>query len=504
MKRIALPVLATLLLIVSACRRGDGRSEIHSSLPQTAGSIPSGPALVADISELSEAPQAYAGALVQVTGQYRRAPVIVCDGNDRPSPVTWLLVEGEHEIGARGFEQFVRPLLPSGLTVTVQGVWRHWRGPVGCGKDAPLLDAWHLVVTDFVAPSPVARVTLTPAGQAPRQTAAAGGEIATATATGTPQAASVTSTATATPTATQPSTRAATATPRTTSTSLPDVSATPGNGTASPTATVAATQEGATATATPGTVTATATAESGATPTASPTTAPGPDSPTATATPNVVDQGNLAYQDLRGAHLDQNETHSWQFDVRSGDVITISVAANLETDIELVVLDPAGNRIVEQNQSPAGEIERIVSLQTGGSGGYRVVIGEADDNPTDYSLLLLNNNYAQYYNFVFAGLTSYGSSRSSQMAAESDQFWFFFGNNGEVINVNVSPNDDSNLFFDLYGTEGELLEDFVNEAGQGGAEQLLGFQLPATGLYAVRVGELEFEAASYALIVARN
>lgn len=504
MKRNALVVVATLFLIVSGCLSDDGQSEIHSNRPQTVGSLPAGPALVAEISELSQSPQAYAGSLVQVTGQYRRAPVVVCDGISRPSPVTWLLVEGERQIGARGLEHLVKPLLPSGLTVTVQGVWRHWRGPVGCGKDAPVRDEWHLVVTNFVAPSPVARVTLTPSGQAPRETAQAEVDVPTPTPTGpepggTPVSATNTSTAipTATPRSATPS---GAATPTATPTLLPEQSATPGTGTATPTATAA--EGDATATADAGT--GTATAEPAASATATPTSASGQATATATTAPNVEDRGSLGYQDLRGGHLDENETHSWQFDVRSGDVITISVAGKLETDIKLAVLDPAGNRIVDQNQSPAGEIERVVSLRTSGSGGFRVVVGEADGNPTDYLLLLLNNNYAQYYHFEFAGVTSYGSSRSSNMVAESDHFWFFFGNNGEVVNVNLSPNDNSDLFFDLYGTEGEVLEEFVNDAGPGGAEQLMGFQLPATGMYGIRIGEFEFESASYTLLVARN
>lgn len=504
MKRNALVVVATLFLLVSGCLGEEGQSEIHSNLLQTEGAVPSGPALVAEVSELSQAPEAYAGSLVQVTGQYRRAPLIVCDGISRLSPVSWLLVEGERQIGARGFEHLVEPLLPPGLTVTVQGVWRHWRGPVGCGKDAPVRDVWHLVVTDFVAPSPVARVTLTPVGQTPRETVQPEDEVVTPSPTGpepvgTPVSATNTSTATAVPSATPRSTTTSgAATPTASSTSIPEETPTSDAGTASSTATPAEGQATATA------ATGTATVESAASPTATSTSASGQGTATATTAPDVEDRGSLGYQDLRGGHLDENETHSWQFDVRSGDVITISVAAKLESDIELVVLDPAGNRIVDQNQSPAGQIERIASLRTSGSGGFRIVIGEASGNPTDYSLLLLNNNYAQYYHFEFAGVTSYGNSRSSSMEAENDHFWFFFGNNGEVVNVNLSPTDNSDLFFDLYGTEGEVLEEFVNDAGPGGAEQLMGYQLPATGMYGIRVGELAFESASYTILVARN
>ena len=218
----------------------------------------------------------------------------------------------------------------------------------------------------------------------------------------------------------------------------------------------------------------------------------------------MVDKGSLDYQDLRGGRLNSNETNSWQFTVEAGDVITISVAARAGSDIVLTILDPAGNHTVEQNNSGAGQIERIEAFEPQGAGGYRVVISEASSAETDYSVLLLNSNDEEYYPFVFAGNLAYGSSVSANMAEATDHFWFFFGNAQEVVNISVAPNDQTDLFIDLFDPEGNVLEDGIDSAGAGGSEQIRNFVLPDTGLYGIRVGEISYEASSFTILVSRN
>lgn len=218
----------------------------------------------------------------------------------------------------------------------------------------------------------------------------------------------------------------------------------------------------------------------------------------------MVDQGSLEYQDLRGGRLSSNETNSWQFAVQAGDAVTISVASRAGTDVVLTVLDPGGNRVIEQNDSGPGQIERIAGFEAQGSGGYRVVISEASASETYYALLLLNSNYEDYYPFVFAGMLSYGSNVTASMAEATDHFWFFFGNAQDVVNINVAPTDQTDLFIDLFDPDGDVLEDSIDSAGSGGSEQLNNFVLPSTGLYGIRVGEISYEASNFTILVSRN
>lgn len=491
-------LLAAVILFLVGCSQTVTTNQIHSNRSLAPRVVPRGQPLPVELTQLQRAPEAYEGTLVRVSGQYRRSPIIVCDGIARVSPATWRLDVDDEVIGAGGFESLVQNLLPPGLTITVDGVWRFWRGPVGCGKDAPFQSVWYLEVTNIVSPSPVARVTLTPPGsdpvETPEETEATPVDAPTPAPTEPVETPDGSATASATSTRAATSTRVTSTpsdaqTPSATPTIEDDDDADDGEATTTPEATAT----------TNGTITATATVENGATATATATL-----SPSATPGGTVVDRGGIGYQDLRGGGLDSNETHSWQFPVQAGDVITISVAARPGTDITITVLDPAGRRVVEQNESPAGLIEQVAGIEAEGSGGYRVVIAEASASETHYSLLLLNNNYSDYYEFVFSGLLSYGSSTSGSMEADTDQFWFFFGNSQEVVNINVSPVDQSDIFIDLYGPEGDVLEQGIDNAGAGGAEQLLNFRLQGTGMFAIRIGELDYEPSSFTILVSRN
>lgn len=218
----------------------------------------------------------------------------------------------------------------------------------------------------------------------------------------------------------------------------------------------------------------------------------------------MLDRGSIDYQTLHGGHLESDETHSWQFSVQSGDVITISVAARAGSDIALSVLDPAGRRVVQQNDSPAGAIEQIAGIEAEGSGGYRLVISEVSANETYYSLMVVNNNDSEYYPVTFPGLLEYGSSASNNIEADTDHIWFFFGNSQEVVTINVSPTDQSDLVMYLFDPEGNALEEDIDDAGSGGAEQLLNYRLQSTGIFAILVGEDNFNEASYSILVSRN
>src|SRR5690606_12333742 len=87
-------------------------------------------------------------------------------------------------------------------TITVDGRWLQWTGPVGCGKTAGVEEIWYLAVQNVVEPHPLVRATpgtVTAVAGAPT---ALPGATAPATALPSPTGVTPLSPASATPTPT--------------------------------------------------------------------------------------------------------------------------------------------------------------------------------------------------------------------------------------------------------------------------------------------------------------
>ncbi|MGB3717846.1 MAG: hypothetical protein WA996_25805 [Candidatus Promineifilaceae bacterium] len=147
---IVLPILA-----LSAC--GYNKGELKPFDPDSAsgGIIASQPQLVT-FDELQEDPEAYQDELIRVTGSFFRPPPPECLLYTGPG-TSWSLISDDLRLDALGFEQSLQLVRP-GLELTVDGIFRKYDGPLGCGKRPPVGIAWFLETTQIVQPNPLARV----------------------------------------------------------------------------------------------------------------------------------------------------------------------------------------------------------------------------------------------------------------------------------------------------------------------------------------------------------
>ena len=152
-------------------------------------------------SELQEDPEKYKDQLIGVTGLYLRLPVIDCFPLNGPG-AEWALIAEDLRLDAVGYEVVTR-LLPIDTLMTVEGIFRLYDGPIGCGKGAPPGTAWYLEVLRIIEPNPLSGpIVAGSGGQFPGTTSTAvGPEISPAPPDGTLLPG--TGTATLPPTATQ-------------------------------------------------------------------------------------------------------------------------------------------------------------------------------------------------------------------------------------------------------------------------------------------------------------
>lgn len=489
--RLSLLIGSLLLVMMIACR-AEG--------PEGGTPVPTieSPSLVppeVPMTTLLRNPASFDGQTIRVTGQYRSIPIQVCRDDTHRSPATWSLVFGDVETFVAGYDDALRPLADAGLSLTIEGRWQRWSGPVGCGRRAPTQEIWYLAASRIVSPNPLVRsepedggIVLVPSpttdGEFPEGEETLQGfpteepdEEPTSGPDGNP-----------TPAATQapPPTFQTIPTPpldptNTVAPSLP-TQATTAIATSTPTlrATTTITAGGTAATGTP-------------TATASSTTTGG--TPAATSEP--ADQGMLAFNTVEKQTLAANSPHSWRFNPPASEPIIITAGSALGLNISLDLVAPDGTVVVKANQAGAGQPETITYTTPNPTGEYRVVVSGDGGTSGAYVLMMFDSESLPVV--VIQNTIVYGSGGSGSIPEGIDHFWNFEGQAGDVITIEVSPTGNSgNLIFYLLGVDGTELE-FINDIDGVGSESLTAYTLPETGFYSIWIGEYDFAEVDYTM-----
>lgn len=513
-------LLVLLMLLPAGCGQNDNDDTITANSGTFAPPITQ--AAVVTLDELAANPAGYLDQLIQITGRYQQLPQLVCNSNARPSPASWSVVNNDFAAEVGGFDNQLNELIPDGLSVTVQGIWQRWRGEVGCGKQAQPSTVWFLSATNIVDPSPLVRITLTPGGIAdlPDDLLDVTPDITSTiefldevvddlpTPIGPPD-----TPPTETPTLPDPPT--ATSVPLTTVEPTPTIepTATTISDTPIPTETIAAGD----------TPLPTETIAAGDTPVPSDTPAPGdtpvptdtplptdtpnPDAtPTFTPTPggsNLVEKDEATFRTLIANELAAGDLNYHMLELEAGDLITISLVMRPDLDPTLAIWDANDTVVHEQNNSPAGETERIDGIDLP-AGTYKVIIAEANANEADYGLTLDSDSLAQTSSFIidFPGPVAYGVPRTHSMPENRIDFWHFYGTAGDVIVITAAPDANSDLLIVNVMTPGleTMLEADIDDGGDGVAESVT-ITLTETGLYLIRIEEFFFEPSDYSISV---
>jgi hypothetical protein len=438
---------------------------------------------------LTANPDFYVGATLHLTGQFRRLPVLACEGESFPSPATWGLQANGSFANASGMDAQLRSLLDEEQLITVEGRWLKYEGPVGCETNLQDQTIWYLSGDRVLDPHPLVRSLVTPIVEAPVSTAIAELPAVTieqaeqATMTAIP---SLDATATAVPSFTPVG--AATA---------PVITAT-----ASITPTASATAVGDLATPTlSANLTHTVQADGSPSPTpdgsATVTVTPG-----ASATPSgaLVDKGNLDSEDLTISQLGAGATDRWQLDLSAGDVITITVAPGSSADIVLSVLDSDGVSLVsEQNLAAAGEVETVTDLNITDPGIHDLLIRTVQGTQTDYALMFMD---ADSYSFIFRGTLPENTTRSDALLADNDHFWFFTAQGGESVSFSITPESGKDPYIELYDPGGARMLT-IDDSGVGEVESMDNYTLLDSGIYGIRVAEFDFLPMSYQIVLTK-
>jgi hypothetical protein len=122
-------------------------------------------AILVTFDELNANPYAFHNQRIRITGSYTPQPKPDCT-QYKGLLIQWALINDNLQLNGYGFEEVLK-LVPSGTTLTVEGIWRLYEGSVGCGKGAPQTLIWYLQVERIIQPNPLPGFGPLPDGDTP-------------------------------------------------------------------------------------------------------------------------------------------------------------------------------------------------------------------------------------------------------------------------------------------------------------------------------------------------
>ncbi len=199
--------------------------------------------------------------------------------------------------------------------------------------------------------------------------------------------------------------------------------------------------------------------------------------------------------------LDSGVQERWTLPIDTSDSITITVAPASTANIFISVIDENGAIIVDaQDRGPAGEVETIEALNLREPGIYEIYINTEPAMETDYALMVMNS---ESYSFDFRGTLIPSSPRSDSLKPDNDHFWFFSLSEGSNISIRVIPDSQADPYLELYDPQGSRVLT-IDNTNTGETELLEDYEALTGGLFSIRVGEFDFAAMSYQILLTRS
>jgi hypothetical protein len=228
-----------------------------------------------------------------------------------------------------------------------------------------------------------------------------------------------------------------------------------------------------------------------------------PDSSTTTITPSLTPLqtqiaptggDTLLFEHIARSELGVADIHAWEFEALDDDTISVSVGPSTPLDVAIELVDPDGMTLEVTNDSSSGQGESIIELNLVKSGVYKVQVRAVGGTSGSYSIVLTNLESEAF--LVFKDHLSYGGVGTGNLSTNTDHLWDFDAAAGDMVTIRVDPAiDDDVVLFLVAPDSTELL--FIDEGEAGEAEQIIDFVITEAGVYSIRVGELEFQPASY-------
>lgn len=202
-------------------------------------------------------------------------------------------------------------------------------------------------------------------------------------------------------------------------------------------------------------------------------------------------------EEIGSAVLPAGRIHSYTIEVFEDEAFSVSAIAPVPADLVLSARLNGETIVDRQNLAAAGATETLDTSLLNQEGTYEIWVATENGAAAEYAIVAF---FDDDFTIVFNGFLSSGQARSNVSAGlDETHYWFFTGTAGQNATLSLTTGSANDGLMDIYGPGAEYLD--TADDGFEGEEEIITFTLPATGLYAVAVSDIDYAPMTYTILL---
>lgn len=212
------------------------------------------------------------------------------------------------------------------------------------------------------------------------------------------------------------------------------------------------------------------------------------------APPLPESEGTLLYGSTESSSVTAAGPSAWEFIGLEGETIDIIVRP-LADDFDLIfdLLDESGNSVLNIEVDESFGLEELRGFTLPSSGTYTISIYGFDGAVGDYEVTLAEAGDLT----ATSGTISIGETVSGSIISENSDTWVFSGEEGDFVDVTVTPFDEFDLTVDVLDPSGVSMLEEGPVDDSFDTEFIRILLLPVSGSYTIVVSGFEGEVGDY-------
>ncbi len=212
--------------------------------------------------------------------------------------------------------------------------------------------------------------------------------------------------------------------------------------------------------------------------------------------PHFDSGGRIEFGQEITAELFPDSRHSWILNGTAGQNITVILSSLDDTfDVILELRSPNDRPMVVLDEGFVGDAEVLTGYELPLTGEYIIVVRGFAGHGGMYALSI-DEGGESTANFFDVGDLVYGDRRQEALRKDEAHAWFFTGESGDEISIEVTPLEPT-MDLDIWLLDPDLQQLIMRDESLSGEAEQFEYALPLDGQYLILVREFFGEPGRY-------